>query len=85
MLHFFINTLCVLFSFASGYYRNMPLFALTAIAFWACCLWQGRARRTRSPYTPADTAGQGAGGTDGTDNTDDTTLFAAPCGRGRKG
>lgn len=56
MLHFLIDTLCIFFAFAAGYYRNMTLFTLTALAFWVYCLWHGRARRTRMPD-----AGQGSG------------------------
>ncbi len=42
-MRFLVDTLCIFFSFAAGYYRNMVLFAVVALAFWAYCLfWRYR-------------------------------------------
>lgn len=61
-MHFLVDTLCIFFAFAAGYYKNMALFTITALVYWAYCLFRTRKQRRHSSGSAA--SGANASGSD---------------------
>lgn len=59
MSRFFIETLCIFFAFAAGYYKNMSLFTAVAAVFWVYCLTRGRREREPHGTVPGNRPGGG--------------------------